>query len=82
MALMAGPVLVVSLDAPQILLDQRAAGEPPRLHGSVDAGDGRFVHLEWRGRCAARLGDTCAQDSSQADPTQHLRNLTAVSLIP
>jgi protein tyrosine phosphatase (PTP) superfamily phosphohydrolase (DUF442 family) len=35
MALMAGPALVEGLDAPEVVVDQRAAGEPSGLHRGV-----------------------------------------------
>ena len=43
-------VLVERIDAPQILLDEPAAGEPAGLHRRVNLRDGGFVDFEWRRR--------------------------------
>ena len=51
-ALMAGPVLVVRLDAAQVLLDQPAARQPAFAHRGVHIGDGGFLDAERRGLSA------------------------------
>jgi hypothetical protein len=43
------PVLVISVDAPQVLIDQRAARKLPGLHRVVDLRDGSFLDFKWRG---------------------------------
>jgi len=49
MALIAGPFLSISVDAPQVLIDQRAARKLPGLHRVVDLRDGSFLDFKWRG---------------------------------
>ena len=44
-----GTVLVVRVDALQVLAHQLAAGETAGLHGVVHLRDGGFLHFEGRG---------------------------------
>ena len=50
MALIAGPVFVVGVDAAQVGFHQRVAGQPARAYRLMHLGDGGLFHFKRRRR--------------------------------